>query len=172
MSQRLFIASVGNPGNLANTRHSAGHHLLEGLRRRLDYPHFAPYISEGPLHALFRSPEFMNKSGKPIVSAFKKFVAKHGDAKLVVLFDEMEITPGKVKLKMSGSVKGHNGLKSVKDALGGKDFTRIGYGIGRPEGRDSDTVSAYVLQRLTQYEKQAIEEASSQVLEMIEKLEE
>ena len=103
--------------------------------------------------------------------AFKRFTAKHGKAKLVILYDELETAPGKVTLRTHGSLRGHNGLKSVIDAFGGKNFARIGYGIGRPESRESKTVSDYVLQRMTQVEKQAIEEASSQVLEMIKELE-
>ena len=88
---------------------------------------------------------FMNICGKNVKLAMGKY--KINDrVKLVVLHDCLETKLGVVKFSKTGSFKGHNGLKSISNALGGaKDFHRVAIGIGRPVERDQDIVSNYVL---------------------------
>jgi len=124
----LQICSIGNPGSVyRNTRHSAGHSVIELVRKSLQYTQFSAdrqyggMISKGFCdgnYTLFQSPSLMNISGKPIRSAWQAFLQGLGQeerdrALLVVLHDELEKPIGQVKLKKTGSAAGHNGLISI-----------------------------------------------------------
>ena len=100
----------------------------------------------------------MNVSGPAVSAAWKRFKRDldpeyQGLARLVILHDELESPLGRIKLKKGGSVKGHNGLKSCKQSLGGEEYWRLGIGIGRPLSRESDDVAAYVLSSMTVEDK-------------------
>jgi PTH1 family peptidyl-tRNA hydrolase len=173
---RLLVCSIGNPGPYLATLHSAGHTVLEGLRRALAYPAFSTsrehgrgLVSAGGELTLWQSPSLMNVSGPPVVAAWRQFArgasAAPGSARLVVLHDELEAPLGRVKPRRGGgSARGHNGLKSVEEALraaglaaAARDYTRIGIGIGRPESRDSKVVADYVLRKMSPHERAHIE---------------
>lgn len=116
----------------------------------------------------------MNVSGPPLAAAWRTFlrglpssVDPHA-ARLVVLHDELESPLGRVKMKVGGSVKGHNGLRSCRDALGEKGFVRIGVGIGRPESRERDDVSRFVLRRMRGGELEAVGGAAGEVRRLLE----
>ena len=111
----------------------------------------------------------MNISGVGLLKAWKEFTKSSSDAipGLVVLYDELETTPGVLKVRRGpeGSARGHNGIKSVINSLRGaavlpalgESFVKIGIGIGRPQSRDKDVVSAYVLGQVTRAERDGIE---------------
>jgi PTH1 family peptidyl-tRNA hydrolase len=190
----LLIASLGNPAPYHNTRPSAGHLLLKSLASHANAPplqksrDFGGLVSStttpsGTTWAFFQSPSLMNVSGPAILKAFKTFTSQHPrspdyECGLVILHDELELDPGKSKIKRGdGSAKGHNGIKSVQASLpgaglmlglGGK-FVKIGVGIGRPISRERDDVSGYVLGQLTAGERAKIEGAAEGVLEMLER---
>ncbi|KAI4131143.1 MAG: hypothetical protein LQ338_001348 [Usnochroma carphineum] len=144
----LFIASIGNPPPAyTNTLHSAGHTVLNSLRTWLlnppftkSRPHASGLLSASPDFTLWQSPALMNISGKPVATAWRTFLFSLSSpedkkaARLVVVHDELELPIGKIKVRDGGtSTRGHNGLKSVMQALGGgMEFTRVGVGIGRP----------------------------------------
>jgi peptidyl-tRNA hydrolase, PTH1 family len=67
--------------------------------------------------------------------------------RVVVLHDEIDLPFGEVRAKLGGGVAGHNGLRSLKEGLGGADFWRVRAGVGRPDSTDPEIVSAYVLSR-------------------------
>lgn len=101
----------------------------------------------------------MNISGTPVQKAWNQFRKEGGagEAKLVVVHDELELPLGQVNVKSgSASAKGHNGLKSIKEVVG-PNYMRIGIGIGRPESREPNAVASYVLRRMTSQEKLKIE---------------
>ncbi len=79
---------------------------------------------------------FMNLSGKALGLLVRKFKIKEL-TRLVVIHDELDLPPGKVKLKTGGGTAGHRGLESVKNSLGSADFLRIRVGIGHPSSRES-----------------------------------
>lgn len=163
MSARLFIASVGNPAPYYNTLHSAGHHLVDTLQRI------------GCPHTLYKSSSLMNVSGANVIRAYRSFLStlpadERNLARLVVLHDELELPLGQLKLRESGSLKGHNGLKSIKATLGGKEFARLGIGIGRPESREKGAVSDYVLRKMTGVERGKIESRGEVAMMLLEKL--
>ncbi|KAF8244704.1 peptidyl-tRNA hydrolase [Wilcoxina mikolae CBS 423.85] len=186
MARKLLVCSIGNPGSVyRNTRHSAGHSVIELIRESLQYSQFSTDRQYGGLvskglyddtYTLFQSPSFMNISGKPIRSAWQAFLQglvqeERERALLVVLHDELEKPLGQVKLKKAGSVAGHNGLISIIAQLKTMDFLRLGIGIGRPEARDSSTVARYVLGKFTSYEKGILETKSlDQVLKHLREI--
>ncbi|CAZ81495.1 unnamed protein product [Tuber melanosporum] len=183
--RRILVCSIGNPGQYLNTRHSAGHTLSNLLQGTLAFPPFRKSASYGgnvsmggfdSTYTLFQSPSLMNVSGKSVKKAWKAFMAELSEeekknALLVVLHDELEAAPGRVKVKKGGSAKGHNGIVSCVESLGSKDFCRIGIGIGRPDSRDRETVSGYVLGKMTSHEKDTLKmESLPEVLAALEKL--
>lgn len=178
---RILVASIGNPAPYAQSFHSAGHIVSDALQSHLQYPEFtkskspAGRISNGPEYTLYQSPSLMNVTGKPVASAWKHFLAtldadERETAKLVVLHDELELAPGKVKMKVGGSAKGHNGLKDIIRALGGAEFIRIGIGIGRPESRESSAVAKYVLRKMTSGEMGRVTTVAEDVAGMLEQI--
>jgi PTH1 family peptidyl-tRNA hydrolase len=138
-----LVAGLGNPGALyANTRHNAGRLVVDELARahdvRLKKVRFLPseaaeYQLDGERVWLLGSTSFMNESGP----AFAGFARKHGiePEEVIAVHDELEIPPGELMLKFGGGTAGHNGLKSLGQALGTQGFLRVRVGIGRPPGR-------------------------------------
>lgn len=190
--RKLLIASLGNPGSLYNTLHSTGHLVLDGLRSYLEYPpfqnsriHASAAISCGEDAVLYKSPSYMNTSGPPLATAWRAFLRDLRDrevqdrARLIIIHDELELELGKVKSrKPGGSLRGHNGLKSVNGTAaggpvsggGGAKFWRIGIGIGRPVGRERGEVSDYVLRKITAMEREKIDESIEVVAEELARL--
>lgn len=125
----------------------------------------------------------MNVSGPPVLKAFKAFSSQFPktddyDRGLVILHDELELDPGKTKVKKGdSSAKGHNGIKSVQASLQGAGllgsigprFIKVGVGIGRPVSRDRDEVSGYVLGQLTRAERVKIEGAAEGLMGLLMK---
>ena len=138
-----LVAGLGNPGALyTNTRHNAGRLVVDELARahdvRLRKVRFLPseaaeFQLDGERVWLVGSTSFMNESGP----AFAGFARKHGiePEEVIAVHDELEIPPGELMLKFGGDTAGHNGLKSLGQALGTQEFLRVRVGIGRPPGR-------------------------------------
>ncbi|QSZ35004.1 hypothetical protein DSL72_007866 [Monilinia vaccinii-corymbosi] len=190
---RLLICSIGNPAPYTNTLHSAGHLILNALATTLEdahthtttNPHTNPFLrsrmpghgllAAGPTYTLWKSPTLMNVSGPAVASAwtaFQRDPESRGRAcRLVVVHDELELAPGRVNVKAgSNSPRGHNGLKSIREALRDQSYTRIGIGIGRPASRDAGVVATYVLRKMSLGEKQKIEGCVGKVVEELAKL--
>ncbi|KAL6712783.1 hypothetical protein ACLMJK_009624 [Lecanora helva] len=114
----------------------------------------------------------MNVSGPAVANAWRAFVGElpneaRGNAKLVVVHDELDRPFGTVTTKYGGSARGHNGLKSVTNSLGGMPYARIRIGIGRPKSRDSTDVANYVLKKMNPVELRTISSASDAVLKAL-----
>ena len=145
----ILFVGLGNPGpKYAGTRHNIGFWAVD---RIADDHGFSPWrskfqgvISEGRLGSqkvLLLKPEtFMNLSGQSVGEAMRFYKLDPGD--VTVFHDELDLAPGKVKIKTGGGHAGHNGLRST-DAHIGPEFRRVRLGIGHP-GR-KDMVSRYVL---------------------------
>ena len=88
---------------------------------------------------------YMNESGRSVGPARGHLRAPLDE--VVVIHDEIDLPFGEVRSRLGGGLAGHNGLKSLRQGLGGADFWRIRVGVGRPEGTDSEVVSAHVLSR-------------------------
>jgi peptidyl-tRNA hydrolase, PTH1 family len=110
-------------------------------------------VAEGRLAGvpvtLARPRSYMNLSGKP-VAALTAFYKVPPD-RLVVVHDELDLAYGAIRLKLGGGDNGHNGLRSITQALGTRDYYRVRFGIGRPPGRMDPAV--YVLRDFTATER-------------------
>jgi peptidyl-tRNA hydrolase, PTH1 family len=140
--ERWIIVGLGNPGpEYAGTRHNAGAMVLALLGERMGARFKAHRtrndIAEGRLAGqsvtLARPRSYMNLSGGP-VSALLGFY-KISPERTVVIHDELDVPFGTVRLKLGGGDNGHNGLRSITQSLGTRDYYRVRFGIGRPPGR-------------------------------------
>lgn len=188
----LLICSIGNPGkDFANTYHSAGHAVLTRLAEHLGHSGFSRHhdkfmqkglVSEltnpmtGTQWTLWQSTQYMNESGKGVVKAFEGW-SRHllpDGGRLIVIHDELEKPLGNVSTKTnpSASAKGHNGIKSIMKEVGNKyTWARIGIGIGRPESREREDVSTYVLKKMGPDDKKVVEDTFYKVIEQLQLLE-
>ena len=150
-NQPWLIVGLGNPGTeYAATRHNVGYLVLDILAQRIGanmsrhrraHAHAAEGRLAGQRVVLLRSRGYMNESGGPVKAA-----ADYGHVpptQIIVIHDELDIPFGSLRLKFGGGDGGHNGLKSIRRALGGGDFYRVRVGIGRPPDRQD--ASDYVL---------------------------
>ena len=138
----LLIVGLGNPGSqYARNRHNVGFMAADAIARRHSFSGFSKKfrgeIAEGTLageKALVIKPmTFMNLSGDSVGEAMRFYKLKPAD--IIVIHDELDLAPGKLKLKTGGGNGGHNGLKSI-DAHCGKDYKRLRIGIGHPGHKD------------------------------------
>ncbi len=139
--ERRLVIGLGNPGErYAQTRHNAGALTLDVLLERiggsLKSHKSGCLVAEGSLGGsrvvLARPTSYMNESGRPVGGLVRWY--KQPPANLVVVHDELDIPFGEVRVKAGGGTAGHNGLGSIVNHLGTKDFVRVRVGIGRPSG--------------------------------------
>ena len=134
----LLFVGLGNPGaRYARNRHNIGIMAVDEIARRHG---FAPWrrrfqgeTSEGTLEGerviLLKPATFMNESGRAVQEAASFF--KLGVDEIVVFQDELELPPGKVRVKIGGGIAGHNGLRSISAHIG-NEYRRVRLGIGHP----------------------------------------
>lgn len=144
----LFVG-LGNPGDkYRGNRHNIGFMAVEAIARRHNFPpfrqRFKSYLSEGRIgteKVLLLLPQtFMNLSGEAVQEA-AHFHKLH-PASVVVFHDELDLLPGRIRVKQGGGHGGHNGLRSI-DGIFGNDTWRVRLGIGHPGHKDR--VTGYVL---------------------------
>lgn len=138
-----LVAGLGNPEDrYARTRHNVGRMVAEELAReageRFRKVRFLPVeaaeIRVGDERVLLaRSTRFMNESGPSYASLAKKHAID--PSRLIAVHDELDIPAGTLRVKLGGGNSGHNGLRSLDQALRGSDYLRVRVGIGRPPGR-------------------------------------
>jgi PTH1 family peptidyl-tRNA hydrolase len=97
----------------------------------------------GPRVAILRPQTYMNEAGDSVGPARGSF--KVPLDRLLVIHDEIDLPFGDVRTRVGGGLAGHNGLKSVAQGLGGRDFARVRVGVGRPDSTDPEVVASYVL---------------------------
>jgi len=145
-----LVVGLGNPGaRYARNRHNIGFMAVEAIARRHGLPgfrnRFKGGLAEGPIDGerrlLLKPQTFMNASGESVVEAAWFF--KIPPSEIVVIHDEIDLRPGKLRVKRGGGNAGHNGLRSI-DALLGPDYWRVRIGIGHPGIKE--LVRPYVLQ--------------------------
>jgi PTH1 family peptidyl-tRNA hydrolase len=157
---RLFVG-LGNPGaKYAHNRHNIGFMAVDEIARRHG---FAPWrrrfqgeTAEGTLERerviLLKPATFMNDSGRAVQEAANFF--KLGIGEITVFQDELELPPGKVRVKVGGGVAGHNGLRSISSHIG-NDYRRVRLGIGHPGVKE--LVHSYVLSDFFKEERPWVE---------------
>ena len=142
----LILAGLGNPGREhAGQRHNIGFMAVDVLAERWDFgPEGARFYGRvregtiptpgGPVRALVLKPQtFMNESGRSVGDALGFY--KVGCSQLVVFHDELDLAPGRFRMKTGGGAAGHNGLRSISARLG-PDYRRARLGIGHPGHKD------------------------------------
>ncbi len=153
MTEVWLVVGLGNPGpSYAGNRHNVGHLVVDQLAERMSAQFRAHKSGRadvvegrldlgGPRVVLAKARSYMNESGGPVstLSRFYKVEPDH----VVVVHDELDIGFDTLRVKLGGGDNGHNGLRSVRSALGTGDFYRVRVGIGRPPGRQDP--ASYVL---------------------------
>ena len=174
MAQIILIVGLGNPGTgHAGTRHNAGYWFLEELARRypLDFRLEARFKGElaelqigGHKLRLLRPNTFMNLSGVSVAPLARYFdIAAE---QILVVHDDLDLSPGVARIKNSGGHGGHNGLRSLFSDLGSREFMRLRLGIGHPG--NSDEVTDYVLRMPSPQDRELILEAVQRSAELFE----
>jgi peptidyl-tRNA hydrolase, PTH1 family len=151
-----LIVGLGNPGSkYAGTRHNIGFEVANELARRWELPKprkaFGALVTEGrtepggPRVAVLLPQTYMNESGRAVGPARGQYGVPLED--VVAIHDEIDLPFGEIQARQGGGLAGHNGLRSLKQHLGGADFTRLRVGVGRPDTTDPEIVSRHVLSR-------------------------
>jgi peptidyl-tRNA hydrolase, PTH1 family len=147
----LLVAGLGNPGReYARNRHNVGFMVADELARRHGgswRSKFSGQLSEIRIGdarvALLEPMTYMNLSGRPVGAAVRFF--KVQPEQLLVVHDEGDFDLGRLQLRLGGGLAGHNGLRSIAQALGTPEFMRLRVGVGRPGRGDPRDLADYVL---------------------------
>ena len=167
-----IVVGLGNPGSeYQGTRHNVGHRVVEhlaktALRRkwqRDDATLLCAGVWQGSPVKLLKPLAYMNESGPVVARALRRHHA--GPADLVLVYDDIDLPMGVVRVRMKGSHGGHKGVRSVIEALGTQDIRRVKIGIGRPERKDD--VPDHVLTRFTPEELPEVEAAVAAAAERV-----
>jgi PTH1 family peptidyl-tRNA hydrolase len=162
MSPKHLIVGLGNPGpKYANTRHNVGYAVVDALAARLGIDLRAKDNAEvgwgrdqDARVGLAKPLTFMNLSGEAVrpLANYNNVDPEH----ILIIYDDLHLDVGQIRLRPSGSSGGHNGISSVCDHLGTTDVPRLRIGIGSdfPSGRQSD----YVLSTFTPQQKDVLED--------------
>jgi peptidyl-tRNA hydrolase, PTH1 family len=174
-TSRWLVAGLGNPGErYAGTRHNMGTMVLEVLRERsggtLKRHKSGCLIAEVTLAerrvVLARAMSYMNESGRPL-GALVRFYNIPAES-IIVAHDELDIPFGSVRVKVGGGTAGHNGLKSISNHLGSKDFVRVRLGISRPGARGDAT--DHVLDEFSRAEQRELPEVIERAADAVERI--
>ncbi|MDD6643924.1 MAG: aminoacyl-tRNA hydrolase [Firmicutes bacterium] len=174
-----LIVGLGNPGeNYARTRHNIGFRAVDCLAgqlgAKLDRAKFRGLYGQATYKGLklilLKPQTFMNNSGLSVMDAarFYKLPAE----RVVVLFDDISLDVGRLRVRAEGSAGGHNGIKSIIGGLNSQSFPRVKIGVGAKPHPDYE-LADWVLSNFTKDEEKllapVIEDAASAALELIEK---
>ncbi|WP_027964449.1 aminoacyl-tRNA hydrolase [Halalkalibacillus halophilus] len=151
------IVGLGNPGlKYKKTRHNIGFHVIDQIVEQNNWKYkkdkfSAHYVIEqvnGEKMIFVKPQTYMNKSGESIrqIADFYELSPEE----ILVVYDDLDLPPGKIRLRQKGGHGGHNGIRNTIDHLGTKEFNRLRFGIGRPEGDLS--VVHYVLGKFSKEE--------------------
>jgi PTH1 family peptidyl-tRNA hydrolase len=166
-----LIVGLGNPGpEYAHHRHNVGFQAVDAIARRYGLgpwrKRFSGEAAEGAIAGdkvlVLKPLTYMNESGRAVVEAAHFYKAAAED--VVVIHDELDLVPGKVRVKRGGGAAGHNGLRST-DAAIGPDYLRIRFGIGHPG--DKSRVTPYVLSNFAKDEKPMVEAVSDAIADAL-----
>lgn len=153
----LLLVGLGNPGpEYAGNRHNVGRMAIDAIAMRHGFGSFRQrfhgLVTTGTLggeKVIALKPEtFMNESGKCVAAAAHFYKIPPGD--VLVFHDDIDLAPGKLRVKLGGGDGGHNGLRSIDQHLG-PDYRRLRIGVGHPG--DRDRVASYVLADFAKSEK-------------------
>jgi PTH1 family peptidyl-tRNA hydrolase len=153
-----LLVGLGNPGaEYARNRHNIGFLAVEAIAERYRFTpwraRFQGLLAEGHIEGakviVLKPTTYMNLSGQSVGEAARFFKLAPKD--VIVIYDEIELAPGKVKVKQGGGSAGHNGIKSI-DAHLGVDYWRVRLGVGRPDTKEK--VVGHVLQNFAKSDEE------------------
>lgn len=178
-----IIVGLGNPGRgYGNNRHNVGFKCIDRLAQlaeiRLSQRRAKSQMGTGIINGqqvvLAKPKTYMNLSGQAVQSLFAKFRPKLSD--LIVIYDDLDLALGTIRIRERGSAGGHNGMKSIINLMGSQEFARVRIGIA-PVTKDEEgnTVTVqqntktphYVLSNFTAKERDVIKEAFNKVAEAV-----
>ncbi len=157
----LLAVGLGNPGpRYAENRHNIGFMAINAIATRHGFPpwrvKFHAEVTEGSLAGervlLMKPTTYMNESGRAVAGAARFFKVPAAD--IIVLYDELDLAPGKVRVKTGGGTAGHNGIRSMQSHIG-PAFRRVRLGIGHPG--DKDAVTGHVLSDFAKADREWLE---------------
>ena len=166
----FVIVGLGNPGKkYENTRHNAGFIMIDALAdkygiRVAEKKHKAlcgAGVIEGVKVLLVKPETYMNLSGES-VGEIMNFYKLDPEEEMLVIYDDISLAPGNIRIRKKGSAGGHNGIKSLIAHTGTQNFMRIKVGVGE-KPKDWD-LADYVLGHFSEEDKKALEEVTPNVL--------
>ena len=168
-----IIAGLGNPGlQYMGTRHNAGFSVIDELADKhnisIDTAKHKGMIGKGVIDGqkviLVKPMTYMNNSGECIREVMDYYKVDIDD--LIVIFDDISLVPGKLRIRAKGSAGGHNGIKSIIAHLGSDGFKRVKFGVGdKPKGWD---LADWVLGKFPSEEFEALREGNKKACEAVE----
>lgn len=172
----LLVVGLGNPGaDYEGTRHNVGVEVVNELVDRhggkLKSSREAAHADElriGSHRVAVAFPQtYMNRSGESVRLLVRRYGIDDLE-RLVVVHDELDLEPGRIKLKVGGGLAGHNGLKSIRDHLKSDEFLRLRIGVGKAPGRMRG--SDWVLKRFGQADRELVDEVVVSAADAVEML--
>ena len=170
--RRGLVVGLGNPGELyEKTRHNVGFWCIDRLGEqhsiKINRRNRLALTGEGRIGdediVLAKPRTFVNESGQAITSLMARYYATAAD--LLVVYDDMDLPAGKLRLRPDGGPGGHNGIKSIIGALGTQGFARLRVGVGRP-GQGDDQIE-HVLGRANAEDQDLVDAAVETAVEVI-----
>ena len=169
-----LIAGLGNPDRqYEGTRHNVGFEVIDQLAERLfvsvDEKKFRGYYGKGVIGGqkviLAKPQTFMNLSGESVAELLHYYKIDP-EEELLVIFDDISLAPGNIRIRKKGSAGGHNGIKNIIAMTGTENFKRIKVGVGeKPAGWD---LADHVLGRMSEEDRAAFEEAVKESVKAVE----
>lgn len=164
-SESWLIVGLGNPGReYEKTRHNCGFRALDILARKLDCQVdkgkfqglYGQVTYSGKKLLLLKPQTFMNLSGRSVLQLSAYFNIP--PQQIIVLFDDISLEPGRLRIRSDGSAGGHNGIKSIIGELGSQDFPRVKIGVGAKPHPDYN-LADWVLSNFSASEEKALTSA-------------
>lgn len=170
-ADRWLVVGLGNPGaKYAGNRHNIGAVVVEELASdrsvNLKSHKSGCLVGEAGAMVLARPTSYMNESGRPVAALLRFY--KVDPARLLVVHDELDIPFGDIRVKFGGGVAGHNGLKSIAQNIGTKEFARIRFGISRPPGQKD--AAGHVLSDFAKKERDEVPVLIGEAKDAVEKI--
>jgi PTH1 family peptidyl-tRNA hydrolase len=171
-----LVVGLGNPGKeYADTRHNAGWMVIDRIAEKLGNlafkdrfkGFFADWRSKSGEKIFFLKPlTYMNRSGDSVIEVVRFFKLKPSE--VLVIYDDLDLPLGKLRIRLKGSSGGHRGVKSVEEHLKTEEFPRMRIGIGRPSSKEE--VVNYVLSPFRKEEKAVIDETLEKAADCVLKI--
>lgn len=173
-----LVVGLGNPGKeYDGTRHNLGFEVISEIKRRLEVEtpfkqNLKSMIGKSCLDSkdlILAMPQtFMNNSGYAVKQIKDKY--NIDVKKIIAVYDDMDLESGRIKIKLGGSSGGHNGVESIINSLGTKDFIRVKIGINRPAvfKKEENHYADYVLSKIPKSQKKEISESIGKAADAVE----